>query len=161
MPTRCAGRTPAGRHEGSDGHVGRRRDPGFAGGARRRDARPGCSSGSGTLAPGVGGFELGPPLRLGEEQRDPAGLEAWFAGWESPIEVELAELVIAVGGDVAYSHSLNRLRGTRIGGRAVDFWMRSTLGFRRIGGAWKIAHGHSSVPFAMDGSYRALLDLEP
>lgn len=30
-----------------------------------------------------------------------------------------------------------------------------------LGGGWKIAHGHSSVPFAMDGSFRALLDLKP
>lgn len=113
------------------------------------------------LAPDVVGFELGPPLRLGPEQRDPAGLEAWFAGWEGPIEIELRDLTIAVSGDVGYSHSLNRLSGTRTGGAKVGFWMRSTLGFRKVAGAWKIAHGHSSVPFAMDGSYRALLDLEP
>ena len=40
-------------------------------------------------------------------------------------------------------------------------WMRSTLGFRKVSGAWKIAHGHSSLPFVMDGSYRAALDLKP
>jgi ketosteroid isomerase-like protein len=114
-----------------------------------------------TLAPGVVGFELGPPLSLGAEQRDPAGLEAWFQTWEGPVEIELRDLVIAVDGDVGYGHSLNRLSGTRAGGAAVSFWMRSTLGFRKIDGAWKIAHGHSSVPFAMDGSFRALLDLEP
>lgn len=114
-----------------------------------------------TLAPDVVGFELGPPLRLGAEQRDPAGLEAWFATWDGPIGVELRDLSIAVGGDVAYSHSLNRLSGTMKSGRKVDFWLRSTLGFRKVEGAWRIAHGHSSVPFAMDGSYRALLDLEP
>jgi ketosteroid isomerase-like protein len=124
---------------------------------RTRDAARTIS----TLAPGVVGFELGPPLRLGEEQRDPGGLEAWFAGWEGPIEIEFRDLMIAVSGDVGYSHSLNRLSGTRTGGAKVDFWMRSTLGFRKIDGAWKIAHGHSSVPFAMDGSYRALLDLQP
>lgn len=114
-----------------------------------------------TLAPDVVGFELGPPLALGAEQRDPAGLEAWFAAWDGPIEIELRDLTIAVSDDVAYSHSLNRLSGTRVGGAAVSFWMRSTLGFRKVGGAWKIAHGHTSVPFAMDGSYRALLDLTP
>jgi ketosteroid isomerase-like protein len=39
--------------------------------------------------------------------------------------------------------------------------MRSTLCFRREGGAWKIAHAHTSVPFHMDGSFRAAVDLEP
>ena len=34
-------------------------------------------------------------------------------------------------------------------------------GFRREGGQWKVAHVHDSVPFAMDGSGRALLDLKP
>ena len=114
-----------------------------------------------TLAPGVVGFELGPPLRLGEEQRDPAGLDAGFAGWDGPIYIEMRDLTIAVCGDVGYSHSLNRLSGMRAGGAPVSFWMRSTLGLRKIDGAWKIAHGHTSVPFAMDGSYRALLDLMP
>jgi hypothetical protein len=28
-------------------------------------------------------------------------------------------------------------------------------------GQWKITHVHNSVPFAMDGSGRALLDLKP
>jgi ketosteroid isomerase-like protein len=36
-----------------------------------------------------------------------------------------------------------------------------TLGCRRIDGAWKIVHEHASVPFAMDGSFRALVDLKP
>ena len=65
------------------------------------------------------------------------------------------------GGDVGWSRSLNRLHGTLKGGRKVDMWMRSTLAFRKVGGAWKIAHGHSSVPFLMDGSFRAATDLEP
>lgn len=28
-------------------------------------------------------------------------------------------------------------------------------------GGWKIAHTHSSVPFYMEGSYRAAVDLHP
>jgi ketosteroid isomerase-like protein len=28
-------------------------------------------------------------------------------------------------------------------------------------GAWKIAHEHTSVPFYMDGSFRAAIDLKP
>ena len=115
-----------------------------------------------TLAPGAVAFELAPPLSLAPEQvRDVAAFQAWLDGWEGPVEIELRDLEIAVGGDVAYSHSLNRLTATRPGGHKADFWMRSTLGFRKVDGAWKIAHGHSSVPFAMDGSFRALLDLQP
>ena len=42
-----------------------------------------------------------------------------------------------------------------------EVWFRQTLCFRKIRGAWKIAHQHESVPFYMDGSYRAAVDLEP
>lgn len=114
------------------------------------------------LAHDLVAFELAPPLALGPEAaRDEAGLAAWLAAWEGPVEIEIRELHIETGGDVGWSRSLNRLRGTLRGGREVDMWMRSTLAFRREGGAWKIAHGHSSVPFRMDGSFRAATDLKP
>jgi PhnB protein len=115
-----------------------------------------------TLSDDVVAFELAPPLRLGPEQaRGQAGLQAWFDGWQGGVDVEVARLTVAAAGDVGFAHSLNRLRATRADGRDVDFWMRSTLGLRKIGDAWKIAHGHTSVPFHMDGSFRAALDLEP
>ncbi|HEX8571458.1 MAG TPA: nuclear transport factor 2 family protein [Allosphingosinicella sp.] len=115
-----------------------------------------------TLASDAVAFELAPPLALGPEAaRDEAALSAWLDGWEGPVGIEIRELHIEAGGDVGWSRSLNRLHGRLKGGRDVDMWMRSTLGFRRIDGAWKIAHGHSSVPFLMDGSYRAALQLTP
>lgn len=115
-----------------------------------------------TLAGDIVAFELAPPLAVGPgAANDEAGLAAWLSGWEGPVGIELRDLHIETGGDVAWSRSLNRLHGTLKGGREVDMWMRSTLGFRREGGAWKIAHGHSSVPFLMDGSFRAATDLKP
>lgn len=115
-----------------------------------------------TLAKDIVAFELGPPLALHPEAaRDAEGLEAWFATWDGGIDIELRDLVIACDGDIAFARSLNRMRGTKADGTAVDFWMRSTLGFRRTNGVWKIVHGHTSVPFYMDGSFRAARDLQP
>ncbi|HEU0097274.1 MAG TPA: nuclear transport factor 2 family protein [Allosphingosinicella sp.] len=115
-----------------------------------------------TLAADVVAFELAPPLALGPEAAlDEAGLAAWLSGWEGPVRIEIRHLHIEAAGNVGWSRSLNRLHGELKGGRRVDMWMRSTLAFRREDGAWKIAHGHSSVPFLMDGSYRAALDLAP
>ena len=115
-----------------------------------------------TLAPDIVAFELGPPLGLKPaEARDRAGLEAWLAIWDGPVLVEVRDLTIAPSGDVAWCHSLNRLAGTRLDGRVVDMWMRSTLGLRKLDGQWRIAHGHTSVPFHMDGSFRAAIDLKP
>jgi ketosteroid isomerase-like protein len=115
-----------------------------------------------TLAHDIVAFELAPPLALGPgAARDEAGLAAWLAGWDGPVGIEVRDLHIEAGGDVGWCRSLNRLHGTLKGGRSVDMWMRSTLAFRREDGAWKIAHGHSSVPFLMDGSFRAATDLTP
>ncbi|HEX8063454.1 MAG TPA: nuclear transport factor 2 family protein [Allosphingosinicella sp.] len=115
-----------------------------------------------TLAPDVVAFELAPPLSLGPDAaRDGAGLSAWLSGWNGPVEIEIRDLHVEASGDVGWCRSLNRLHGVLKDGREVDMWMRSTLGFRKIAGAWKIAHGHSSLPFLMDGSYRAATDLKP
>jgi SnoaL-like domain len=42
-----------------------------------------------------------------------------------------------------------------------EHWFRQTLCFRKINGAWTIVHEHESVPFYMDGSFRAAIDLKP
>jgi ketosteroid isomerase-like protein len=109
--------------------------------------------------PDVLSFDLAPPLQHGSEMREE--LEAWFQTWSGPIGYELRDLAIVAGGDVGFSHSLNRLRGKRTDGEETDIWFRATLCFRKVGGSWKVAHEHTSVPFYMDGSYRAAVDLAP
>jgi ketosteroid isomerase-like protein len=42
-----------------------------------------------------------------------------------------------------------------------SFWLRSTYGLRRIDGRWLMVHRHESVPFHMDGSFRAATELQP
>jgi ketosteroid isomerase-like protein len=56
---------------------------------------------------------------------------------------------------------LNRISGTRTSGEETDVWVRMTLGCKKINGTWKIAHEHASVPFHMDGSYKAVVELKP
>lgn len=114
------------------------------------------------LAPDLVAFELTGPLCLPTAQAtDEAAMQAWLDSWDGPVETEISGLHIHVAGDVAFCHSLNRLRATRRGGGPVDFWMRSTLGLRKRHGEWTIVHGHTSVPFLMDGSFRAALELTP
>lgn len=114
------------------------------------------------LSTDIVAFELTPPLQHGPTSaRDVAGLGVWFSVWSGPLEVEVRDLEVFVGGEFAFSHSLNRLSGTRTDGSSVDFWMRSTLGFRKVADRWEISHGHTSVPFHVDGSFRAAMDLQP
>ncbi|HKN99944.1 MAG TPA: SgcJ/EcaC family oxidoreductase [Pseudonocardiaceae bacterium] len=109
------------------------------------------------------GFDLAPPLAHGSaELRDPSGLVAWFATFDGPVDYEMRDVVVTVGGDVAFSHSVNRMSATPAGTTdRFDLWFRSTTCFRKVDGRWRVAHEHSSTPFYMDGSMRAAVDLLP
>jgi PhnB protein len=130
----------------------------FAAALHAKDARAAIAC----YAREVVAYDLAPPLRTETAaMHDPAHLQQWFHTWSSPIVSEGRDLEIAVGGDVAYAHGLRHMTGTKKGGQRVDLWFRATACFRREQDQWKITHMHNSVPFAMDGSDRALLDLKP
>jgi ketosteroid isomerase-like protein len=107
-------------------------------------------------------FDLAPPLRfVGEQVTDRESIRKWFATWDGPIDRTLHDLEIKVGGDVAFAHALERIRGQKTGGEKSDVWVRSTFGLVRTSDGWTIQHVHTSVPFHMDGSLRAAVDLKP
>jgi len=92
---------------------------------------------------------------------DKKGLEEWFSSFQGPLGYEIRDLKITVDNTVGYSHSLNRLSGNKKSGEKAEMWFRETMCFRKISGEWKISHEHESVPFYMDGSVRAAIDLKP
>jgi len=107
-------------------------------------------------------FDLAPPLQLGPEiMHDLRRLEEWFATWKGPIVTEPLDRKIECDGAVAYAHSLQCMTGTKIEGENVDLWFRATACFRKGDRGWLITHMHNSVPFAMDGTQKALLNLKP
>ena len=79
----------------------------------------------------------------------------------SPIVCDINQLEITSADGVAFSRSLNRMTGTKTSGEEMDLWVRATICYRRIDGEWRVAHEHVSVPFHMDGSFRAAVDLHP
>ena len=112
-------------------------------------------------AKGIVLFDLAPPLKYVGVDAYRKSLEEWFATFEGPIGYEITDLEIAAGGDTAFLHCINQLTGKRNNGEETDVWIRATVGFRKIGGSWLVTHEHVSVPFYMDGSYRAAVDLKP
>ncbi|UJR85115.1 YybH family protein [Sandaracinus amylolyticus] len=104
-------------------------------------------------------YDLAPPL--GHVGMDTKSLEAWLATWQGPIEHTIRDLRISTDGDLALAHSLVHVGATTKQGERAEWWMRATAGLRRANGGWKIVHEHTSVPFHMDGSFRAATDLEP
>jgi len=104
---------------------------------------------------------LAPPLRLsGKAANDKTGIHQWFATWKGPIVTENHDVVVEVGGDIAFAHGLTHMSGTKVDGEEVSLWFRNTSCFRRSGGTWQVVHSHDSVPFYMDGSFRAAVDLK-
>ena len=112
--------------------------------------------------PGFVQFSLAPPLQYaGATALDKKGLEEWFSSFQGSLGYEINDLKITVDNTVGYSHSLNRLSGNKKSGEKAEMWFRETMCFRKISGEWKISHEHESVPFYMDGSVRAAIDLKP
>ncbi|HVG50496.1 MAG TPA: nuclear transport factor 2 family protein [Xanthobacteraceae bacterium] len=104
-------------------------------------------------------FDLAPPLKIAG--KDPEGLQAWFDTWDGPIQFEVSDLHIDANDELGVARSLSRIGGTKTSGEDSSVWVRSTVCFRRNRGEWKVFHVHSSVPFYMDGSVRAAIDLTP
>jgi ketosteroid isomerase-like protein len=107
-------------------------------------------------------YDLAPPLATtGAEALDRHSLIAWFDTWRGPIHYDLKDLSITASGDIAFVHGFVRIGGTKQDGQTSDVWARQTLCLRKLRGAWKIVHEHTSTPFYMDGSDRAAVDLKP
>jgi uncharacterized protein (TIGR02246 family) len=103
-------------------------------------------------------YDLSPPLtRHGMSRKS---VTAWLAGWEGPIQIDSRDVNLIVDGNLAFVSAMSRMRG-RQGGEDQDMWYRTTMCLQKASGRWRIACDHSSVPFYMDGSYRAAVDLKP
>jgi ketosteroid isomerase-like protein len=105
-------------------------------------------------------YDLEPPL-----MHDGISVERkrkWLEGWNTPLELIAQDFKVMVSGDHAHGYGYLRLSGTpKAAGRPISFWMRATICYQRIDGAWRIVHEHTSVPFYMDGSLRPAFDLQP
>jgi ketosteroid isomerase-like protein len=107
-------------------------------------------------------YNLAPPLRQTGDARDPEPMAAWLATFEGPMNLEIRDLEITEEGDLAYATAMSGLTATPKGGtESFTLWYRTTYALRRIDGRWQITHEHESVPFEMDGSFAASIDLEP
>jgi len=105
-------------------------------------------------------FSLAPPLV--HRGIDVAETQAWLNTWEGPIEITPQDFEVHVSGDIAFCHGYMRMDGIKKGAdQPISFWMRETLCLERKGGAWRVVHEHTSVPFYMDASLRPAFDLKP
>lgn len=97
------------------------------------------------------------------------GTEAYREHWEMCLKfvppggemvLEVHELAVTVGGDIAFAHYLSRCGCIDADGNKQVGWMRATVCCRRTADGWRIAHEHYSSPFDPQ-SMKMLTDLEP
>lgn len=100
-----------------------------------------------STAPNVVVFDVVKPLQPITFEQVENRAKNWFTSYAGPIECEMDNLSICVGGDVAFCHFLTRYQGQLNSGKDVDMWVRSTLGLQKIEGDWFITHEHSSDPY--------------
>jgi ketosteroid isomerase-like protein len=104
-------------------------------------------------------FDLAPPLAHAVSANEVA---AWLDTWEGPVTRETRDVQITVDSDLAFAHFYVHTSAVTMGTKEhAEWWARATLCFTRIDGQWRVVHEHVSVPFYMDGSFRAALDLMP
>jgi len=109
-------------------------------------------------APDAVRYDLAPPLlHFGMPRLE---VETWLSTWAGPVMIDMDEPDVAVDGGLAVAWGLTHMRG-RQGNVDQDLWFRSTIVLKKTARIWRIVHEHTSVPFYMDGSYRAAIDLTP
>lgn len=107
-------------------------------------------------------YDLAPPLQHKDAQiTNVAGLRDWFDTWEDDLRVTYQPPTVLEEGDLAIVWTLQNMTGTKKGEARSSMWFRASFALKRIAGDWKIAHIHTSVPMAMDGSGKAMTDLTP
>ena len=105
-------------------------------------------------------FDVPAPLQHRGAEAYRKNWERWLPTLEAPVGCEIQELSVTAGDDVAFSHCLNRITSKRADGEPTSAWVRVTIGFRKIEGAWTVTHEHVSMPLDMDSANGAC-DREP
>jgi ketosteroid isomerase-like protein len=96
-------------------------------------------------------FDLGLP-------RQHVGWEDYKKDWQDflarmkgPIQFDIHDLRVTYDGNLAYSHSLQHVKWTSTDGTPMDYTVRVTDDYRKIGEKWLIVQEHISVPIDFSG----------
>ena len=105
-------------------------------------------------------YDIVPPLQYKGADAYRKDYADFFAQFDGPLHVEIRDMHVEVGGDVALAYGLEHILGKLKSGKPADIWLRYTAGLKKIDGQWRDIHDHVSVPVDID-SGKAALDLKP
>ncbi len=92
-------------------------------------------------------YDTIPPYRTVGADAIRAIWESVFPHFPDTFRSEHRDLAVDVDGDLAFVHGLHHFKPTPADHPCGSTWMRVTACFRRIGGQWRVAHEHVSIPF--------------
>jgi ketosteroid isomerase-like protein len=105
-------------------------------------------------------FDVVPPLQFVGTAALRTRFLQWFESFEGPIEMEIRDLQIVAGADLAVASRFSRAGGTLKGGRPAGSWVRATSCWQRSEQGWLIAHEHVSWPVDLVTA-KAVMNLVP
>jgi ketosteroid isomerase-like protein len=105
-------------------------------------------------------FDVVPPLKYAGSPALRDRFLQWFAGYEGPINLEVRDVHIVAGADIAVAYRLSRAAGTLKSGHVVGSWVRATSSCELSNQKWLITHEHVSLPVDVR-SRSAAMDLVP
>lgn len=113
-------------------------------------------------APGAAltAYDIVPPLQYKGFDAYKKDYADFFAQFDGPIQVGIADEHLEVSGDLAVDYALEHITGKMKDGKPADVWLRATSVFKRINGQWRDIHDHISVPADM-ATGKAVMDLKP
>lgn len=97
-------------------------------------------------SPDIVYYDVVPPLRFVGSAALRDRFTEWFAGFQTPIAMDMRDLSIAAADNLAVAHWLSRSSGTLTNGRTVGSWVRATSSCQRSHDRWLITHEHISLP---------------
>jgi uncharacterized protein (TIGR02246 family) len=94
-------------------------------------------------------FDVTPPRQYTGWPAYKKDFEDFFAAFPGPADFTITDLDVTVGGDVAFSHSIQHPIMTDKSGKKAEYAVRVTDGYKKINGQWLISHEHVSIPVDM------------
>jgi uncharacterized protein (TIGR02246 family) len=91
-------------------------------------------------------FDVVPPRQYTGWAAYKKDWEDTFAAYPGPVSFQVNDLEVTVGGNVAYSHSIQSGTFTDKKGKKMSLTVRVTDGYKKVNGQWVIAHEHASIP---------------
>jgi len=97
-------------------------------------------------APDIVVFDVLPPLSVQSSTDYRKNFEKWFATMAGPIDYQMHDLRISMSDSHAFCHCQGHIKGARVEGRKVDYWVRVTTCLQKANGQWLVGHEHVSMP---------------